>query len=205
VASDGVDAIRGTSTAYDVDPHFWFDLRAWEKAVDNVEKGLVELVGRSSSQSAPIRRRADDYRRRIRALHNWVESQIATIPQKHRVLITSHDAFAYFGRTYDIEVVGIQGISTEQEAGQRDVAEVIDLVRRKGAPAVFVETSVNPSLVKQVARSTGARVAGPLYSDSIGPADSKAATFVETVVQNVKMITEGLGGEYTPFRPSQDS
>lgn len=199
VASDGVDAIRGASTEYDVDPHFWFDLNEWRVAVDNVTDGLVEVVGRDTPEAQAIERRADAYRARIAKLHQWVGRQIETIPEQNRVLITSHDAFAYFGRTYDIRVVGIQGISTEQEAAQRDVADVIDLVNKTGAPAVFVETSVNPSLIEQVARETGVRVAGPLYSDSIGPAGSPAETFVGTVVENVRMITEGLGGSYEAF------
>ena len=183
-----------------VDPHFWFDLDAWSLAADEVGEGLIEVVGgRETPEAKRVVRQLDAYKQQLGQLDDWTRSRLSSIPRGQRVLITSHDAFGYFGRAYEIDVVGIQGVSTEQEAAQRDVANVIDLVRERGAPAVFVETSVNPQLIEQVARETGVKVAGPLYSDSIGTPDSPAATFVGTVAENVRIITEALGGEYTMF------
>ena len=132
-----------------------------------------------------------------------VGEQLATVPEKQRILITSHDAFNYFGRAYKIEVVGIQGVSTEQEASQRDVANVIEQVKAREAPAIFVESSVNPSLIKQVASETGARVAGPLFSDSVGASGSGAETFEAMFVKNVEEITTNLGGDYKAFSPAE--
>lgn len=199
VASDGVDPIKEEGTEEGVDPHFWFDLQSWKIAVDNVGEGLVELVGEDSPEADAIRTRQKAYKEQNDRLHEWILARMDTIPDKQRVLITSHDAFAYFGRTYGIDVVGIQGISTDQEASQRDVANIVDIVDERGAPAVFVETSVNPALIKQVARETGVEVAGPLYSDSIGAEGTPAGTFIGTVIENVGMITRALGGEYQPF------
>ena len=197
-ASDGVKPIK-MDDEYGVDPHIWFELDAWKIATKNVRDALVDLVGPETEAAENIRKRAEAYLATLDRLDQWVRDQLATIPESRRVLITSHDAFNYFGRAYDIDVVAIQGISTEQEAGQRDIANTVELVRKRNAPAVFVETSVNPSLIEQVARETGVEVAGPLYSDSIGAADTPAGTFVGTVQENVRMITQGLGGDYEPF------
>jgi ABC-type Zn uptake system ZnuABC Zn-binding protein ZnuA len=199
-ASEGVDAIKSEAQYAGIDPHFWFDLQAWQIATKNVSKALIDLVGPDSDEADRIRRRTEQYLERVERLDGWVQEQLATIPKDQRVLITSHDAFGYFGRAYEIDVVAIQGISTEQEASQRDVARIVEIVRKRNAPAVFVETSVNPALIKQVARETGAEVAGPLYSDSIGKEGGPAGTFVGTVAENVRMITENLGGDYKPFK-----
>lgn len=199
-ASKGVDAIRAEDQYGGIDPHFWFELDAWAKATENVSAALIELVGPETAEAERIRQRTRAYLERVERLDGWVRTQLATIPKEQRVLITSHDAFGYFGRAYDIDVVALQGISTEQEASQRDVARIVELVRNRKAPAVFVETSVNPALIEQVAHETGAEVAGPLYSDSIGQSGGPAGTFVGTVAENVRMITESLGGTYRPFR-----
>lgn len=199
VASDGVDAIRMEESPGGVDPHFWFDLPSWQIAAGNVGSAIEAQLGADTPEGKAVASRLDAYQRRTKALDGWVRDQLATIPEAQRVLVTSHDAFGYFARRYQLDVVALQGISTEEEASQRDVANVVEAVRRRGAPAVFVETSVNPSLVEQVARETGAKVAGPLYSDSIGPLDGPASTFHGTVRENTRMMVEALGGRYEPF------
>ena len=200
VASTPIEPIRMESSPGGVDPHFWFDLTAWQQAADEVGAAMQKLVAEDASAKQRIADRLAAHKHELRALDEWTKGQLASIPKEHRVLITSHDAFNYFGRAYQIDVVGIQGISTEQEAAQRDVANVIDIVRERGAPAVFVETSVNPQLIQQVARETGVKVAGPLYSDSIGPKGGPAETFIGTVAENVRIVTEALGGQYIAFQ-----
>ena len=202
VASDGVDAIHMEGYAGGVDPHFWFDIGQWKVAADNVADGLVALVGEGTPEAVQIEANRKAYQAELDRLDAWIRTRLASVPDQQRVLITSHDAFNYFERAYGIDVVAIQGISTEQEASQRDVANVVEIVRKRGAPAVFVETSVNPALIEQVARETGVEVAGPLYSDSIGATGSPAATFVGTVAENVRMITRALGGDDVAFTRS---
>ena len=199
VASDGVEPIRMEGYTGGVDPHFWFELAAWKVAATNVGQALIGLVGADTPEGKAVQKRLAAHLDQIERLDAWVNERLQTVPAKQRVLVTSHDAFNYFGRAYGIDVLGIQGISTDQEASQRDVAKIIDMVRERGAPAVFVETSVNPALIEQVARETGVEVAGPLYSDSIGKAGGPAGTFVGTFVENVRMITKALGGTYVPF------
>jgi ABC-type Zn uptake system ZnuABC Zn-binding protein ZnuA len=199
VASDGIDPIRMEGFKGGVDPHFWFELASWKIAANNVGQALIDLVGADTPEGEAVKERLEAHLAELDRLDEWVKVELASIPKEQRVLITSHDAFNYFGRAYDIDVVGIQGVSTDQEASQRDLANIIELVKKRNAPAVFVETSVNPALIQQVARETGAKVAGPLYSDSIGAKDSPASTFVGTVTENVRMITEALGGEHQAF------
>ncbi len=198
VAAEVVEPIRSEGSPGGVDPHFWFEIQLWAKASKHVGTKLAEVVPDEAAKGR-IEKRTLDYGLRLTSLDAWVREQLESVPDSNRVLITSHDAFNYFGRAYEIDVVGIQGISTEQEASQRDVANTIDLVKKRGAPAVFVETSVNPKLVEQVARGAGVKVAGPLYSDSVGPADGPAATYEGMVTENVRMIVEALGGTYVAF------
>lgn len=196
--AEQLDVIRMEGFAGGVDPHVWFDVTLWSEVSDRVASALAELSDDAGVRERVAARHAA-YRARLEALDRWVRATLATIPPTSRVLVTSHDAFNYFGRAYELQVVGIQGISTESEASQRDVANTIELVRSTGAPAVFAETSVNPTLIERVASETGVVVAGPLYSDSLGPADGPAGTYVDMVVENVRMITEALGGRFEPF------
>jgi ABC-type Zn uptake system ZnuABC Zn-binding protein ZnuA len=185
------------------DPHFWFDVQLWIEAANEVRDELRPLLTPDDRRILDQRHAA--YVQELRALHVWVQDRIDSIPHSHRLLVTSHDAFGYFGRAYGIPVRGVQGMSTGQEAGQRDLVELIRLVRRQAVPALFVETSVHPGLLEQIAAETGVRVAGPLYSDSLGPADGEAATYVTMVRANVAMIVEALGGRFEEFRLAHGS
>lgn len=200
VASARVEPIRMEGSIGGVDPHFWFDLNAWNLAVDEVGAQLEQLL--TPDEVPALRERVAAYRATIERLEAWSRAQLSSVDRTQRVLVTSHDAFNYFGRSFEIDVVAIQGLSTEQEASQRDLANVIETVRARNAPAVFVETSVNPRLIQQVARETGAKVAGPLHSDSLGPAGGPAETFVGMFVDNVTMIVTELGGAVSPFEGS---
>lgn len=196
VASEPVDVIAMEGFAGGVDPHFWFDVAQWRAATAHVASGMRPLV--PEAERAAFDARVSAYLTQLDALDAFVRDAIAALPEDARVLVTSHDAFNYFGRAYAMRVVGVQGISTESEASQRDVANVVDLVRETGAPAVFAESSVNPALIQRIGRETGARVAGPLYSDSLGPADGPAATYDAMVRENVRLIVEALGSEPAP-------
>lgn len=197
VAGDAIEEAELLMVEGAVDPHIWFDTRLWIAVANHMHEGLLEVL--PAELHPELRERYDEYRSVLEALDGWTRAQILTIPESRRVLITSHDAFNYFGRAYSIDVEGVVGLSTEQEASQRDLANIIELVRERQAPAVFTETSVNSALIRQVAQETGARAVGPLYSDSLGPPDSNAHTYVGMVESNVKMIVEALGGEYEQF------
>lgn len=147
------------------DPHVWFDPRLWSLAAEEVARVLVEMD--------PVN--TDRYLDRLQALklayvdlHEWAVGELIAIAPKQRVLITSHDAFQYFGRAYQLEVIGVQGISTVGEAGLSDITRIVDQIRNRGIPAVFVETSVSPAAVRRISQDSGVRIGGSLYSDSTG-------------------------------------
>ena len=196
VAGEGVNAHQTEEFVGGVDPHFWFDVIEWRDASARVARAIA---AEWPEHADAIDARATAYAERLDTLDAWTRTSIATIPEQHRVLVTSHDAFNYFGRAYAIQVVGIQGISTESEPSQRDVANVIDTIRQSGAPAVFAETSVNPTLIQRVASETGVPVAGALYSDSVGAPGSGAETYEGMIVANVQSVVGGLGGTVTEF------
>jgi len=162
VVSQGVQSISMEGFAAGVDPHFWFDVMAWKVATQNTEAAPIKLVASDAAGVKQVKDNALMYQAKLDRLHAWSIERLGTIPKAQRVLITSHDAFNYFGRAFGLEVVGIQGLSTEQEASQRDVANVIELVRARAVPAIFIETSVNPALIEQVMDSELPRYAEAL-------------------------------------------
>lgn len=189
VIAEGVAHRASPLDAKVPDPHFWFDVQRWRRAVANVTKALGE-VDRPGLDTYAANARL--YDQQLAALDKWVHARVQEVPAERRKLVTSHDAFAYFGEAYGFEVVPVQGISTDAEASTQDLARVVDLVAKTGVKTLFVETSVNPKLIEQVARETGTRVGGALYSDSTGPLDSPGGTYVGMVRDNVSLIVEGL-------------
>jgi ABC-type Zn uptake system ZnuABC Zn-binding protein ZnuA len=171
------------------DPHFWFDVQRWRKAAVNVRQALIKADPQGADT---FTRNAGLYDAQLASLDGWVRERVAQVPVGRRKLVTSHDAFAYFGEAYGFTVVPVQGISTDAEASTRDVVRVVELVKGAGVPALFVETSVNPELIEQVANETGTRVGGALYSDSTGPLDQSGGTYIGMVRDNVSLIVEGL-------------
>ncbi len=176
------------------DPHVWFDLSLWVTTVDPVVKQLSELDPENADYYG---QRGEEYKRELLELDAWVKERISTIPEERRVLITAHDAFRYFGRRYGMEVRGLQGISTESEAGAGDVRALADYLAENKIPAIFVESSVPRRNVEAVqaacqARGWNLKIGGQLYSDAIGEPGTEAGTLVGAVNENVDTIVEAL-------------
>lgn len=147
------------------DPHVWFDPELWALGVDTVVTGL-SAVDPAGAEAYAERGRA--VRAEILEVHAWAKARLASIPEDRRIVVTSHDAFAYFGRAYGYRVVAIQGISTVTEAGLADVVTMIDFIKRERVPAIFVESSVSHATIERVSRDSGARIGGELFSDALG-------------------------------------
>ncbi|MCS6853855.1 MAG: zinc ABC transporter substrate-binding protein [Elioraea sp.] len=178
------------------DPHVWMDPTLWAKAADSI----AEALGRLDPPGEPLfRRNLDTVRGKLAALDGYASAAVASIPAHARVLITAHDAFAYFGRRYGLAVEGIQGLSTETEAGLRRIGEIVDLVVARRIPAIFAESSVpdrNLRAVIEGAAARGHRVAlgGTLYSDSMGEPGTYEGTYLGMLDHNVTTIVRALGG-----------
>jgi manganese/zinc/iron transport system substrate-binding protein len=178
------------------DPHVWMDVRAWMEAVKVVAKSLGEV---DPPQAAQYRQRSEAYLTRLQGLQDYVKKSLATVPTERRVLITAHDAFNYFGRAYGLEVRGIQGISTESEAGVADVNRLVDLLVARKIPAIFVESSVSDKNIRALiegckARGHAVRIGGELFSDAMGKPGSYEGTYLGMLDHNATVITRALGG-----------
>lgn len=176
------------------DPHVWFDARLWSLCVPAVVEPLaaVDPAGREAFAAC-----AAEYVARLEALDDEIRGRIATIPAERRVMVTAHDAFRYFGRAYAIDVVGVQGVSTESEAGLADINRLVEFVVSRRVPAVFVETSVAERNVQALqegarARDHSVEMGGALYSDSLGAPGSNAETLEAALRANVDAIVAGL-------------
>jgi manganese/zinc/iron transport system substrate-binding protein len=179
------------------DPHVWMDVAAWMKGVEAVARSLGEV---DPANADYYEANAAAYNEQLKQLDEYAKRAIATIPKEKRVLITAHDAFNYFGRAYGIEVLGIQGLSTESEAGVQQINKLVDLIVERDVPAVFHESSVsakNIDALKQGALSRGKTVkdGGELFSDAMGPAGTYEGTYIGMIDHNVTLITRALGGE----------
>jgi manganese/zinc/iron transport system substrate-binding protein len=184
------------------DPHVWFDVRLWALAAGAVCDGLVK---HDPAGADDYRKRADELIASLNALHEDVKQKIASIPEGRRVLITSHDAYNYFGKAYNIEVRGLQGISTETEAGIQAINGAVDYIIAKKIPAIFVESSVSPKTIERVRDDCHARgfpdltIGGELFSDAMGAPGQHPPYAVETyegmVRYNVDTIVAALKGK----------
>ncbi len=174
------------------DPHCWFNVRYFRVYAERARDALIKA---DSGNADHYRSRAEAYLKQLDELDVWVRQQIATVPRERRVMVTSHDAFQYFGRAYSIDVFAVIGISTEQQPRPGDIARLANIVREQNVKALFVETSVSATLnniVKKIARATGAKIGGTLYSDSLGKPGTPADTYIGMVRCNVQTIVEAL-------------
>lgn len=178
------------------DPHVWMDPAAWATGVDVVRDALATADPEGADRFASG---AAAYSARLASLDAYARGVLDSVEPTARVLVTAHDAFGYFGRAYGFEVKGIQGISTESEAGVRDVERLVDLLVSRGIPAVFVESTVSERGVRALvsgaqARGHSVRVGGELFSDAMGKAGTWEGTYLGMIDHNVNTIARALGG-----------
>ncbi|HRQ71616.1 MAG TPA: zinc ABC transporter substrate-binding protein [Phycisphaerales bacterium] len=179
------------------DPHVWMDPSAWSRAFVVVRDKLTEA---DPAGAEHYRSNAERYAETLRELDEYAQRVLSSVPEERRVLVTAHDAFNYFGRRYGFEVVGIQGISTESEAGVRDIERIVGLIVSRRIPAVFVESTVSDRNVRALidgARSRGWTVAigGRLFSDAMGTPGTYEGTYLGMIDHNVTTIARALGGD----------
>jgi manganese/zinc/iron transport system substrate-binding protein len=178
------------------DPHVWMDVSGWRQAVSVVADALSAF---DPGGAADYKANAEKLEADLRRLDDYAKTTIASIPKNQRILVTAHDAFAYMSRAYDIEVIGIQGISTESEAGLKDINRIVDVLVNRRIPAVFVESSVSDKNVKALIEGAGARrqkvvIGGELFSDAMGKPGTYEGTYIGMIDHNVTTIARALGG-----------
>ena len=179
------------------DPHVWMDPQAWMKAVEVIRMKLTEF---DPSSAAYYQKRSEDYLKQLNDLDQYSKRVLSSVPASARVLVTAHDAFNYFGRRYGYEVLGIQGISTESEAGVQDIERLVGILVKRKISAVFFESTVstrNVNALIEVAKARGHSISigGELYSDAMGKPNTYEGTYIGMINHNVTTIVRALGGE----------
>lgn len=191
------DLIQAIDAGDSYDSHIWFDPAIWVKGLAGV---CAELIKVEPENEAYYQKNFEKYKFKIDDMSIWVEKQIATLNDSSKVLITSHDAFSYFGKKYGIEVRGIQGVSTLSEVGLKDISQMVDFVIERQIPAIFVETSTSDKTAQAILEGTKQkgfelRLEGPLYSDALGEPGGEAGTYIGMFKANVGMIVSALKNE----------
>ena len=187
--TQGIASIQSDTYDNSPDPHAWMDAENGLIYAENIYKTLLEIL---PEQKDKLELSYLEYKEQIEKTEVYIKEQISSIPENQRILITSHDAFKYYGRKYGLQLESILGTSTDAEAQTKDVERIIQIIRASKVPAVFIETTVNPKMLKQIATDNGIAVGGSLFSDSIGDRDSEAPTYLDMLRYNTQTITTAL-------------
>jgi zinc/manganese transport system substrate-binding protein len=171
------------------DPHAWQSLANGKLYIANIRNGLIAV---DPDGKAIYEANAAKYLDEIGAEDEAVKAALAKLPEDRRKIITSHDAFGYFGVAYGLKVIAPEGVSTEAEASAKDVAKIIRQIRAEHIPAVFMENITDHRLLDQIARETGAKIGGTLYTDALSPPDGPAPTYLDMFRNNVGVLTAAL-------------
>lgn len=187
--------LGASAPAAAVDPHAWQDLGLAQTYVANIRDALAAA---RPAQAGLFHERAADYAARLRALDAAVRASLDAIPRHRRRVLTSHDAFGYFGAAYGVDMLAVRGLSSASEPSAARMAQLVDQVRGDRVRAIFVESAVDPRLIQQIARDTGVVVGGRLYSDALTPRGTEADTFLKMSGHNARLIASALSGDISP-------
>ena len=180
------------------DPHVWGDPILWSKCVVTVVEGLSKA---DPAGAADYARRGKSVVASYKAMRAWALKRITAVPRKHRILVTSHDAFNYFGQSFGFQVVAVQGLSTVSEAGLADIAKMVDFIKKKKIKAIFIESSVNPAAIERVSKDAGVKIGGELFSDACGRVGDiheahgekyDVGTYIGMLKHNVNTVVDAL-------------
>ena len=189
--TEGITPIK--STSYDSpDPHAWMDVKNAIVYAENIKKALAKAL---PAQKEAFEANFAAYKKELEELDNYIVAAINTIPEDKRIVITSHDAFQYYGKRYGLRLESVQGISTDADIQTDDVLDLQKVIKSINVPAVFVETTVNPKVLQQIASDMGVSIGGKLLSDSLGDEKIGGETYVKMMKQNTDVIVQGLKRE----------
>lgn len=176
------------------DPHIWFDVQLWSQGIQASSLALQQAL---PAQKDSIEKRTSLYTKELQALHLWVLDYTARLESDQRKLVSAHDAFGYFGKAYQFEVKGLQGISTQSEYGLQDVALLVDYISTHQIKSIFIETSVPSKPLEAVVEGCikngwTPKIGAPLFSDALGAENEEGGNYIDMVKHNVHNIVEGL-------------
>lgn len=174
------------------DPHAWQDLRLGMAYARTIARGLAAA---DPAGAAAHREAGEAYAGQLQALDGWVREQVATVPEARRKVVTSHDAFGYFGAAYGVQFLAPQGVSTESEPSAREVGDLIRQIRAEGITAVFLENMASPATLDRLAREAGVRVRGRLYADALSEPSGPAPSYEAMFRHNVSLLVPAMRGD----------
>lgn len=187
--TDGITPIASDIYQNAVDPHAWMDASKGLTYVDNILASLQKLL---PDHKQALANNHQQYRRELEELDEYIAQQIQSIPQERRILITSHDAFQYYGRRYGLRLESVLGTSTDADVQTSDVMRLTKVISDSKIPALFIESTINPKLLQQLAKDNDIRIGGNLYADSIGDQDSPAPSYLAMLKYNTDVIVQAL-------------
>ena len=194
LVTEGIQPIESASYKNSADPHAWMDAQLGLNYIKNIKNDLIRL----EPENADIFEfNYGIYKQQLEDLDAYIKGEIKKIPTAKRILITSHDAFQYYGRAYGIQLEAILGTSTDAEVQTSDIIRLNKVIRENKIPAVFIESTVNPKLLKQLARDNDLEIGGQLYADSIGDKESPAPTYIDMLKHNTDVIVAALSKKDT--------
>ena len=194
IITEGVNAIGSSTYENSFDPHAWMDVSNVFIYARNIKDAMVKHFPKHKDI---YEENYATYLVKLKELHKYVQTEINSIPKQQRILVTSHDAFAYYGKQYGIDVEAIIGISTEAEARSSDVLRVSKVINERKVPAIFIESTINPKMIKRLADDNGVPVGGELHADSLGDPQSKAGTYIGMIKSNTDIIVNALSKNKT--------
>lgn len=187
--TEGISPISSLQYQNSSDPHAWMDVTKAIQYIENIKNALIKLA---PEEADVFEFNHGVYKKQLEDLDQYILDQMKQIPIENRILITSHDAFQYYGRRYGIQLEAILGISTDAEAQTADITRLNKTIREKKVPAIFVESTINPKLIQQIAKDNNITIGGKLYADSLGDKDGVAGTYIDMLKYNTDVIVAAL-------------
>jgi ABC-type Zn uptake system ZnuABC Zn-binding protein ZnuA len=187
--TEGIKPIESAEHKNAVDPHAWMDAENGLVYIKNIKDALIAA---DAQNAAFYEKNYANYKGQLEALHLYIKQKIASIPEEQRILITSHDAFSYFGNKYGMTINAMMGVSTEADAQTSDLKRIIASIRDHNIKAIFVESTINPKLLQQIAKDQHVVIGGNLYADSIGEEGTEGGTYIGMLRHNADTIAKAL-------------
>ena len=190
--TEGADIIESDTYKNAPDPHAWMDASNGLIYIENIKNTLIAY---DPENKAVYEKNHEKYAKEIKALNTYIQNEISKIPEDYRMIVTSHDAFAYYGRKYNLKLNALKGISTEAETQTSDMVRVSKAIRESGVPAIFIESTINPKVIQQIARDNGVKIGGELFADSLGEEEGEAGTYIKMLKHNTDVIVKALSSD----------
>jgi ABC-type Zn uptake system ZnuABC Zn-binding protein ZnuA len=190
--TEGVIPIASALHANATDPHAWMDASNGVIYAKNISEAMIQLL---PQHTETLRQNYLSYKNALEELDRYIAQRIQSIPENKRILITSHDSFHYYGKRYGLRLESILGTSTDADVQTADIRRLNEVIRTSQVPAVFVESTINPKMLEQIAHDNNIAVGGKLFSDSLSDKDGPAATYIGMLRYNTDTIFEGLSKE----------